>query len=343
MGGFQKVLLRRLALHAGEEAPPYHVIHRLEDHVRVHRARAVADQQRQMRYVARLAGFHDDSAARARPLAYQVVVDAADGEQAGDGRAVFVNAAVGQNQDGDAARHRLGRRAPQPVHRRAQAALFLRVEQRRERLGADAVRVDGADFLEAGVGDERLRQRQLAAVFGRFGKQIPLRAYHRAGGGDQFLAYGVKRRVGDLREPLAEVVEQHGRLVGHDGERHVRPHRADRIRAGERHRLQYQAQVFERVAERRLAAGQGIEVRLMDALRLRQVVRRNHVFAQPFAIGPAGGEVGFQLGVLNYRAALRVQHEHAPRMDALFVEDVFGRDVQHAGLRTHHKRSVRRH
>ena len=92
----QKILLRRLVIHAGEEAvAPQHVLHRLEDHVRVHRARAVSYQQREMGDVARLAGFDDDAAARARPLAYQMVVDAADGEQAGDGRAVGVDSPVG--------------------------------------------------------------------------------------------------------------------------------------------------------------------------------------------------------------------------------------------------------
>ena len=286
----QKILLRRLALQAGEEVIlAQHVLHRLEDHVRVDRARAVSDEKGEMGYVARLAGFHDDAAARARPLAYQAVVDAADRQQAGDGRVVGVHSPVGQNQDGYAARHRVRRRAPQPVHRLAKPALFLRVEQRRKRLGAYAVDVDGANLLQLGVGYERLRHRQLAAVFGRFGEQIALRPYHRARGRDQLFAYGIERRVGYLREPLAEVVEQNRRAVGHDGERDVRPHRADGVRARERHRLQYQPQVFERVAESRLAARQRLEVRPVNMRRLRQVVKRYHVAPQPFAIRTAGG------------------------------------------------------
>ena len=156
-------------------------------------------------------------------------------------------------------------------------------------------------------------------MFGRFGEQIALRPYHRARGRDQLFAYGIERRVGYLREPLAEVVEQNRRAVGHDGERDVRPHRADGVGARERHRLQYQAQVFERVAESRLAARQRLEVRPVNMRRLRKVVKLYHVAPQPFAIRTAGGEVGFQLGVLHYLAARRIQHEHAPRVDALFI------------------------
>ena len=54
--------------------------------------------------------------------------------------------------------------------------------------------------------------------------------------GDELLADGVERRVGDLREQLLEVVEQQAGAVGQDGDRRVGAHRADRLGAGAGHR-----------------------------------------------------------------------------------------------------------
>ncbi len=56
-----------------------------EGQVGVDGAGAIADQQREVHDFARLAGFDDDGALRARLFADQVVVDGSEGEQAGDG------------------------------------------------------------------------------------------------------------------------------------------------------------------------------------------------------------------------------------------------------------------
>ena len=261
-------------------------------------------------------------------------------QKAGNRRVVLVHAAVGEDEDGVSLFYRLGGLAAQPVHSLFQPAYLFGVEQRGECLGGYAVDVYFAYLLKLGVGQERLLDAELAAVFGGFVEQVQFAAYHGAGGGDQFLAYRVERRVGDLGEALPEVVEQDGRLVGHDRERHVGAHRTHRVGAGHRHRLQNHAEVFQRVAESRLPTGERVEVRAMNAGRLRQVVERDHVLGQPVAVWATRRQRVLEILVLDYLAALGVQHEHPARVYALLVEDVFGRDVQHAGLGTHHQQVV---
>ena len=79
----------------------------------------------------------------------------------------------------------------------------------------------------------------------------------------------------------------------------------------------------------------------MDLIRLGEVVQYDHVLVEPLPIGLTGGEILLELRVLNYLSTLCVQHEHAPGIDALLVQNTFGRNVQHPGLGTHHKDVVR--
>ncbi len=65
-----------------EQPLPEHVVEGLEREVRVDRAGAVADQQRDVMHFARLAGFDDQRAARPRALADQVMVHAGGRQQA---------------------------------------------------------------------------------------------------------------------------------------------------------------------------------------------------------------------------------------------------------------------
>ena len=78
---------------------PDHVVERLERQVRVHRAGAVAEQQRAVMHFARVARFDDQRAARAGALAHEVMVHAGRREQARNRRAIAVGVAVRQDQD----------------------------------------------------------------------------------------------------------------------------------------------------------------------------------------------------------------------------------------------------
>ena len=87
-------------------------------------------------------------------------------------------------------------------------------------------------------------------------QQVRPRPDHRDQRHHQLLADRIDRRVGDLREILLEVVVQQLRLVRQHGERRVGAHRADRIVAFQRHRLEEELNVLLRVAERLLLVQQ---------------------------------------------------------------------------------------
>ena len=75
-----------------------HVFDGFEGQVGVDGAGAIADQEREVHDLARLAGFDDEGDLGAGLFAYQVVVDGGERQQAGDGRVVRVDAAIGEDQ-----------------------------------------------------------------------------------------------------------------------------------------------------------------------------------------------------------------------------------------------------
>ena len=94
------------------------LVERLEHQVGVDRARAVADQRREVVHLARLAGLDDDPRPQARALAHEVVVDRRDRQQRRDRRAARAQRAVGEDDDVDALCDRLARLAADALDRR---------------------------------------------------------------------------------------------------------------------------------------------------------------------------------------------------------------------------------
>jgi hypothetical protein len=80
-----QVLLLRLRGGAGQKTLLDEVVHRLEGQVRVHRARPVAHQEREVVHLAGFSALDDQAATGPRALADQVVMDRRNGEQRGDG------------------------------------------------------------------------------------------------------------------------------------------------------------------------------------------------------------------------------------------------------------------
>ncbi len=101
----------------GQIAAHCEIFERLDGQVRVDGAGAVADQQREVHHFARLAGFDDERDLRARTFADQMIMHGGQGQQAGDGRVLRIDAAVGKDEDrvavlnGRAKRGGRGRRA----------------------------------------------------------------------------------------------------------------------------------------------------------------------------------------------------------------------------------------
>ena len=102
------------------------LLDRLEREVRVDRAGAVADQQREVRDVARLAGLADETALRAQAFAHQVVVHGAGREQHRDRRELGRDAAIREHEQVHAVAHRLRGLAAQRFERAAQTVAARR-------------------------------------------------------------------------------------------------------------------------------------------------------------------------------------------------------------------------
>ena len=115
---------------------------------------------------------------------------------------------------------------------------------------------DVGDLRQLVVVDHRERQRRPAAGGPRLvSSRLPFGPMAHVQRGDQLLADGVQRRVGDLGEGLHEVVEEQARALGEHGDRRVGAHGAERLGAGAGHRAEQDPQFLGGVAEGALADG----------------------------------------------------------------------------------------
>jgi hypothetical protein len=167
----------------------------------------------------------------------------------------------------------------------------------------------------------------------------PDRARH---GGDELLADGVQRRVGDLREQLDEVVVEQPGASGQRRRRGVGAHGPQRLRAGGRHRREHDPQLLLGVPEGLLAAHDRL-VGVHHVLAVGQVVEVHEPGVQPLAVRLFGRELGLVGVVVDdagggpARPCPRVDEEHPARTQPALGDDLLRGDVEDAGLaREHH-------
>jgi hypothetical protein len=223
-------------------------------------------------------------------------------------------------------------------------------------------RAAAGDLVQAGEGD-RLEAGQVAvlvdvhqlgqlvvvyhrerdgdgATGGRLGvQQVALGAEVAGQRGDQLLADGVQRRVGDLGEQLGEVVEEQPGLVGERGDGRVGAHGAERLAAGLGHRGEDDPQLLLGVAEGLLTAGhRGVGVR--DVLASGQRVQGDRTGVEPLLVGVLGGKRGLDLAVLDDPALCGVDQEHPAGLQPSLADHLVLRDVQDADLGGEHDQAV---
>ena len=224
--GLHHVLARGLVVDAGEVALADHVVDRLKRHVRVDRAHAVADEQREMMHLAGLARLDDEAGTRAQALADEIMVQAGHREQRGDRGKLLADAAVAEDEDVDflLLDHAAGHHADF-LHGLREALLTAGdAEERGQHAHLQAREVGAADLGEFLVGEDGPFQLHAAARGRLWVEQVALGAEAGLGGDDDFLADRVNRRVRDLGEELLEIVVEQARLVREDGERAVVAH-----------------------------------------------------------------------------------------------------------------------
>ena len=312
---------------------------RLERHIRIDRARAVADEQGELMHIPRVGDLRDQRNLQALARADQVVMHRADREQHRGGGALGVHAPVAQNDDAAARVHRPLGGGACLVNDAAQSGRALRRgEENGDGLGAQ--RTPGAPQRgEALVRQHRRVQAHERGVLFALLQQRSARPEVGVERHHQVLAVGVNRRVGDLSEPLAEVGVEQARLEREDGQRRVVAERADGLDAVQVERAQNQMRLFRRVGERllegdgRLRWGDGAGVGA-DAVQL------NHPALQPLAVWPHRREARLDVAVPQQRLALRVDGDHLPGADAPFLDDVGVAEARRADLGGHDEEAV---
>ncbi len=205
--------------------------------------------------------------------------------------------------------------------------------------GHVAVGVDVDELGQLVVVDHREGQGDAAAGRGSRLQQVGLRADRGEQRGDELLADGVQRRVGDLREQLGEVVEEQPGALGEGRDRGVGAHGAERLAGGAGHRREDDAQLFLGVAEGLLAAGDR-GVRVHDVLALGQVRQLDLAGLQPFGVGGGGGELVLDLVVLDDPLLGGVDEEHLAGLEAALADDLGRVDVEDADLGTEDDEAV---
>ena len=139
-------------------------LERLEHQVRVDRARAVADQRREVVDLARLAGLEHEAGLQARALAHEVVVHAGDGQQRRDRGALGADRAVGEDQDVDAVGERLVGLGADALERARHPVRALGDRPRDvDRVRLEDRAVDVAQLLELAVEQDRRLHRRAGA------------------------------------------------------------------------------------------------------------------------------------------------------------------------------------
>ena len=318
------------------------VLHGLERQVRVHAGGAVGDEQRDVVDLAHVAGLHGQRDLGARVPAQQVMLDRGGEQQRRDRRPRVVRAAVGEHDEVRAVGDRpvdVGEDLVEPRFERGAAAGDL-VQALDDERPVVAVEDGGAvEPLELrhllGV-DDRQRDQDLLGVQLGVLQQVRLGADRRFQTGDDPFALPVERRVGDLRELLREVVEQHAAAVGEHGHRRIVAHRAERLLAGVRHGVEDQLDVLLGVAEGALAAEHRF-VGVVDVFAGGQFVHVHAVALHPLPVRVLRGERVLDLVVGHDAAFGGVHKEHPPRFQTPLGAHVFGGHVgQHAGFGGEH-------
>ena len=254
--GLDEVLARqRRVPHRAQDALPGHLRHAVEGHVGVHRAGAVAEQEREVVHLPGVAGLDQEPDAHARAVAHQVAVHRAQRQQARHRHHVRARAAVREHDHAVVVEHREGRLPAQLVQGRLEPAPALchRVDDGQRRWPAEVDALGPAQRRQLLVGQDGTAELEHLRVIGQLEEQVVFAPDEVREAHHQRLADGIDGRIGDLGEVLLEVVEEQLGSLGQHRERGVGAHAADGLFAPLGHGSEHELQVFGGVPEHPLA------------------------------------------------------------------------------------------
>jgi hypothetical protein len=171
-----------------------------------------------MHYLARLPGFDNQRDASPGTFADQVVVNGRQGKQRWNGCKLFIDSAIGEDQQCITGFD--GERGPaaEPVQRAFETSFaFRRAKDGRQRGSEQIATRNTPQFFQIAICEDRMRHFERVAVFRRLTKDVALGTDVAGERHNQFFANRVDWRVCDLRKKLFEIVEQRLRLVGKAG------------------------------------------------------------------------------------------------------------------------------
>ncbi len=220
---------------------------------------------------------------------------------------------------------------------RADAALLAHLVGDGDGHRLEARERDVAQPLELAVVDEGARELDLPRRLRSRMHEVPLGSHEGLGTDDDLLADRVDGRVRDLGEELLEVVVQELGLVGEDGQGDVVAHGAYRVDPVADHGHEDEPLVLVGVAEGPLQAEHGLVVGLGMGGGGGEVLEPDHVLVEPLPVGMRAGRPLLDLVVVDDPTFLRVDEEHAARLEPLLAHDPIGWDVEdpHLGGEDH--------
>ena len=226
----------------------------LEREVRVHRARAVGDQEREVRALSRFASLGHETHAPAQSLANEVMVYGRDRERRRDRRMIGVRSAVAQDKNPAPILDCQGGGATELLESRFESAIA--VANREERRKRNRLQARISHTPQRGhrlSGEHRLRDADLFRMLGSLLEQISLRPKVHRERHDELLSNRIDRGICHLREHLPEVRREQLRTLGQNREGGVVPHRSSRFLSRVRHRTEHHLQLVGRIPERVLS------------------------------------------------------------------------------------------
>ncbi len=315
-----------------QDAAPAQVEQGLVGQVRVHRGGTEAEQAGHVVRIARGAGFQDQVDVAAQPGIGEVVMHRAGGQQRMHHRPVGHRVTVAEQQHDDAL---------------ARGGFSL---------GADALDAGLQAFVQAvGQIDQPvlvgvlLHLDQLAQLALAEHRRIEDDVVHRLRTGmedvgllaelggqrhDAVFAQRIDRRVGDLRERLAEIIVERAAVLAQHRHRGVIAHRAGGFLLGLGEWAQDLLHFLGAELEQLVIAAQGALVeRLLDQRRIDQLgLQVGHALLQPLLVGCAAAVDAVDGVRVEQVAALEVDGHHLARAELALAHHALGRHFPHTGL-----------
>ncbi len=257
-------------------------------------------------------------------------------QQGRDRHAVGADGTVGEDDQAVAVGDRLFRLVRNPVQRVFEDffALTLRIGDIDHLRSPPAV-VQFLELCGAGVVEDWLIEPQPMGVLGTVDQHVALGTDVGPEAHDHFLPNRVDRRIGDLGEELLEVVVDQPRAVGKHRQWRIVAHGTEGLLGVLGHRLEDQLQMLECEPERAHALEDRLCLQIVHLTRRRKVFQTDALFLEPCTERVPGGDSVLELLVPDDAPLVKVDEEHASRLQPPLVGNRFRIDRQDPHLAGH--------